>query len=183
MASGSWPIIWGSSIASAALASKTVLDKFSISTIFRPAERVTTDDLSTHPAVLIGGYANTWVLRFTKDLRFHFERRGNERRVRDRLFPNQEYVLQSAGDQPTLDYPVLSRLLNTSTGKPMIIASAMTQWGCTASAELASRADLLSHALANVPDWQSRNLQILLRIKIIQKSASSPEVVLVHTWR
>jgi hypothetical protein len=173
----------GIGIASAALASKTVLDKLSISTIFRPADRVTTDDLSTHPAVLIGGYANTWVLRFTKDLRFHFERRGNERRVRDRLFPNQEYVLQSAGDQPTLDYPVLSRLLNTSTGKPMIIASAMTQWGCAASAELASRADLLSRALASVPGWQSRNLQILLRIKIIQKSASSPEVVLVHTWR
>jgi hypothetical protein len=173
----------GIGIASAALSSKTVLDKFSIGTIFRPAGRVTAEDLSVHPAVLIGGYANSWVLRFTKDLRFRFERRGNERRVRDRLHHEKNYILQSIGDQPIEDYPVLTRLLTTSTGKPMVIASAMTQWGCAASAEMASRTDLLSQALANAPGWQSRNLQILLRVRIIQKVASSPETLLVHTWQ
>ncbi|MCL4401634.1 MAG: hypothetical protein M1436_03080 [Acidobacteria bacterium] len=173
----------GAAVASAAVSAKGALTRQDTPTMFRLASQIEMDDLRARPTVLIGGYANPWVLRFTKDLRFYLDRDGWRRCVRDRQNQAARYEVKTAPDgEPIIDYPVLSRLVHSETGRPMIIASAMTQWGCASAIELATQpADLIA-VLSRVPGWQQRNLQILTRIKIIRRSPTAPEVVAVQAW-
>ena len=172
----------GIQIASAALAANGILARHDVPTLLRVAEQVTASDLRSHPAVLIGGYGNSWVLRFSQGLRFYFEREGSRRCVRDHQNPAANYALEVAADEPVLDYPVVSRLLQTETGRPILVTSGMTQAGCAAAAEIATSPELLVRALSGIRGWQRRNVQILAKVKIIRGTASPPEILAAHTW-
>ncbi len=172
----------GIQIAFAALQANGLLARHDIPILLRVAEQVTTSDLRAHPAVLIGGYSNSWVLRFSQRLRFYFDREGSRRTVRDRQNPAVKYALEVSDDEPVVDYAVISRLVRTETGRPILVASGMTQSGCAASAEIATSPELLLRALSGMRDWQDGNVQILARVRIIRGTASPPEILAAHTW-
>jgi hypothetical protein len=58
-----------------------------------------------------------------------------------------------------------------------------TQYGTNAAAELVSRPDLLAEALRNAPaGWQSKNLQLVLHLRVISGTPASPVVVASYFW-
>jgi hypothetical protein len=59
----------------------------------------------------------------------------------------------------------------------------ITQYGTEAAADLVTNSDLMAEALHGAPaGWQSRNLQLVLHVKVISGAASSPKVVKTHFW-
>jgi hypothetical protein len=59
----------------------------------------------------------------------------------------------------------------------------ITQYGTDAAADLVTNADLLGEGLRGAPNgWQSKNLQMVLHVKVISGTPSSPKVVATYFW-
>jgi len=59
----------------------------------------------------------------------------------------------------------------------------ITQYGTDAASDLVTSPDLMAEALRGAPkDWQSKNLQIVLRVKVISGAPTSPKVVQRYFW-
>lgn len=145
-------------------------------------------DLRENPAVLIGGFTNDWNLRLTSQLRFTFEKSADEVTdfVHDRRNPsNRDWQLTNiwpAWNMP-VDYAIVSRVLDPATGKVVVSAAGITQYGTAAAGEFLTNSDYLGEAVRQAsPDWRYKNLQVVLSTKVIGGTAGPPHVLAVHTW-
>ncbi len=78
---------------------------------------------------------------------------------------------------------MVTRLLHSETGQVVVEASGITQYGCRAAGELIASHALLEKGLANAPKgWEGKNLQIVLRSKIVGMTAGAPEVLSTYFW-
>jgi hypothetical protein len=65
----------------------------------------------------------------------------------------------------------------------LVEVAGITQYGTDAAADLVTNADLIAEALRTAPsNWQSKNLQLVLHVKVISGTPSSPKVVATHFW-
>jgi hypothetical protein len=65
----------------------------------------------------------------------------------------------------------------------LVEIAGITQYGTDAAADLVSSPDLMAEALSKAPrGWQQRNLQLVLHVKVIAGSPSSPKLVAAHFW-
>lgn len=146
-------------------------------------------DLRESPAVLIGAFTNDWNMRLMGQLRFSFEE-GPQRTsqfVFDRQNPaRRDWQLTNAWPDWKMpeDYAIVSRVLDASTGKAVITAAGITQYGTAAAGEFLTNPDYLAQALRGAPpDWQKRNMQIVLMAKVIGNTAGPPQVVATYFWQ
>lgn len=140
-------------------------------------------DLKQYPTVLIGAFSNRWTLRLSRQLRFFFEE-STGTRICDRQRPGVAWeVERDHNGRELVDYSVISRLVHSETGQVIIGASGITQYGCTAAGELISNVAYLEQALREAPsDWRKKNIQIVLRSKVVGKTPGPPEVVATYFW-
>jgi hypothetical protein len=138
---------------------------------------ISVGDLRERPAILIGGFNNSWTLEMTDNLRFVFsywhqiEDRFDKRRT---WKPNQDF---------TDDYAIISRILNSKTGEILITAAGIGQAGTRAAGEfLTSPEDIDSLLLAAPRGWDKRNLQIVLHTTVINGSPNHPDVIATYYW-
>lgn len=76
---------------------------------------------------------------------------------------------------------MISRLVRSETGQLVVAASGITQYGCTVAGELISNVTYLEQALRDAPgDWRKKNLQIVLRLKVVGKTPGPPEIVATY---
>ena len=145
-------------------------------------------DLSEGPTVLIGAFDNQWTLRAAGQLRFTFVK-DNVREidmVRDQQHPeNTEWKLANVWpywDVPN-DYAIVSRILDTTTNRPVLIAAGITDHGTLAAGELITNPEYFAEAVPRLPrGWQKRNLQIVLRVPLVNRVAGRPRVLATHVW-
>ncbi len=65
----------------------------------------------------------------------------------------------------------------------LVELTGITQYGTDAAADLVTNADLLGEVLhGSPPGWQTKNLQIVIHVKVIAGAPSSPRVVATHFW-
>jgi hypothetical protein len=65
----------------------------------------------------------------------------------------------------------------------LVELAGITQYGTEAAADLVTHADLLTEALRSAPaGWQTKNFQLVLHVKVISGTPSSPKVVQTHFW-
>jgi hypothetical protein len=145
-------------------------------------------DLRDTPAVLIGAFDNPWTLRTTGQLRFTFSKDTAREidMVVDRQHPeNREWTLTGAWpnwDVPN-DYAIVSRILDTTTDRPVIIAAGITQYGTMAAGEFLSNPEYFSEAVGKFPrNWQKKNLQIVLGVPVVNRIPGHPRVLATHVW-
>jgi hypothetical protein len=140
-------------------------------------------DLRTYPTILIGAFSNRWTLQLNRDLRFYFDEDTGEQ-IRDRQHPGVAWKLErNDKGREVLDYAVVTRLLHSETGQVVVEASGITQYGCRAAGELIASNALFDKVLAGAPaGWESKNLQIVLRSKIVGMTAGAPEVLSTYFW-
>jgi hypothetical protein len=145
-------------------------------------------DLRDTPAVLIGAFDNPWTLRTAGQLRFTFSKDTEQETdmVLDRQHPeNREWMLTGAWpnwDIP-VDYTIVSRILDTTTDRPVIIAAGITQYGTMAAGEFLSNPEYFAEAVSKFPrDWQKKNLQIVLRVPVVNRVPGRPRVLATHVW-
>jgi hypothetical protein len=145
-------------------------------------------DLRESPAVLIGGFTNDWTIRLMGHLRFTFEAgpRNASHYIYDSFRPqNRDWQLGDVWPdwKMPVDYAIVSRVLDRTTGRAIITAAGITQYGTAAAGEFLTNPDFLSQILRSAPkNWENKNLQVVLSTNVIQGTAGPPQVVATHFW-
>jgi hypothetical protein len=93
------------------------------------------------------------------------------------------------------DYAIVSRVFHPDTHEMLVELAGITQYGTDAASDLVTNPDLMAEALTGgpetpagkrlqpaPPDWQKKNLQLVLHVKVIAGAPSSPQVVGRYFW-
>jgi hypothetical protein len=153
------------------------------------AERSTSfADLRDTPAVLIGAFDNSWTLRSVGKLRFTFTKDSEHDvgMVHDSQQPgNTSWRLTNYWpnwDVP-VDYAIVTRMVDSTTDRPVIIAAGLTQYGTMGAGEFVTNAEYFSEATRKLPkDWQKKNLQIVLSVPVVNRISGRPRILATHVW-
>ncbi|MFB3778360.1 MAG: hypothetical protein ACE141_12150 [Bryobacteraceae bacterium] len=145
-------------------------------------------DLRDTPAVLIGAFDNPWTLRTTGQLRFTFSKDSvnDVGLVHDSQHPeNSEWRLTNywpLWDIP-VDYAIVTRVVDTTTDRPVIIAAGLTQYGTLGAGELLTNPEYFSEAARKLPkNWERKNLQIVLKVPVVNRTSGRPRIIATHVW-
>jgi len=153
------------------------------------AERSTSfADLRDTPAVLIGAFDNWWTLRTSNQLRFTF-RKDSEKdigMVRDSQHPeNAQWKLSRYWpnwDIP-VDYAIVTRMVDTDSDRPVVIAAGLTQYGTLGAGEFLTNPEYFSEAARQLrKDWPRKNLQIVLSVPVVNNISGRPRVLATYVW-
>jgi hypothetical protein len=146
---------------------------------------VTFEDLRRGPAVLIGAFNDVWTLRVTENLRFEFRNDGNLRWISDRNNPSsQAWKTESPGSrEPSRDYAVISRLLTSRSGRPVLTIAGLRAYGTEIAGEFVTNRAFLDGLADRAPaGWHSRNLQVVIETEVIDGHSGPPKIAAVHVW-
>ena len=144
---------------------------------------VSFQDLRAAPAILVG-YSYTRWKEISSQLRFFIDTSREPVGITDNGKLTELTLPNLPADRRTTeDYAIVSRVFHPDTHAMLVELAGITQYGTEAAADLVTNADLMAEALHGAPpDWPSRNLQLLLHVKVISGTASSPKVVKTHFW-
>ncbi len=141
-------------------------------------------ELREAPSVMIGGFSNRWTLDLEKDTRFAFESDSPIHGIRDRS--TGKFVCRKPSSwepHSTEDCGVVTRLVHSKTGNPLLVAAGLDDLGTFAAGEFLTRSDLLEPVLRTLPaGWQRRNLQIVFRVEVLRDNVGPPQVLATHVW-
>jgi hypothetical protein len=149
----------------------------------------TLEDLRRGPSVFIGAFDNSWTLRLTSPLRFHF---ANDREmttfwIEDRQNPQKrDWVLSRAQQIQTgeyKDYAIVARLIDPNTDQYVVVAAGIGRGGTVAAGEFLVDQRYIDEMLSQLPkDWAHKNLEIVLETQVIQGRSGPPRISAVHIW-
>lgn len=145
-------------------------------------------DLRDGPAVLIGAFDNPWTLRTAGQLRFTFRKESEHDTcmVFDRQHPeNTDWKLTNSWPNwdVSIDYAIVSRMLDPATDRPVIIAAGLTQYGTIGAAEFVSNPEYFAEAARQFsPGWRKKNLQIVLRVPVVNRISGRPRILATYVW-
>jgi hypothetical protein len=81
------------------------------------------------------------------------------------------------------DYAVVTRLLNSSTGKFVVIVAGLKSYSTQAAGEFVTSPEYLLAGLQSVsPDWDKRNMQIVLQTPVTDGLPGPPQVIASYVW-
>lgn len=146
-------------------------------------------DLRRGPSVFIGAFDNSWTLRLTAPLRFHFANDPGMTSfwIEDRENPaKRDWVLNRSQQQLTgtyKDYAIVSRFVDSNSDQYVVVAAGIGRGGTIASGEFLVDAKRMKELLSQVPrHWQNKNLEIVLETQVIQGRSGPPRIAAVHVW-
>jgi len=144
---------------------------------------VTFQDLRAAPTVLIG-YSYTRWREISKELRFFIDAERRPRMVTDNGKPTQWSLPALPPDRRTNeDYAIVTRVFHPDTQAMLVEVAGITQYGTEAGADLITSQEYLTEALRDAPKgWQNKNLQLVLHVKVISGTPTSPKVVATYFW-
>ncbi len=166
----------------------TLFARFGRAIEFRGGRSTSLRDLRGRASVLIGAFNNSWTLSLTGELRFYFEQdvTSGAYLVRDRLNPGNrawEVRADQQTDQDYTDYAIVSRVFDTVTERSIVVAAGIKGGGTAAAGELLTNAAYLDEALRNAPThWENKNLQFVLKTRLLGGNAGPPEVIAAQYW-
>jgi hypothetical protein len=149
----------------------------------RVGSDVSFQDLRSAPAVLIG-YSYTRWKEISSQMRFFIDITRKPIGITDDGVPTEFNLPNLPPDRRTAeDYAIVSRVFHPDTHAMLVELAGVTQYGTAAAADLVTNADLLAEALHGAPsDWRSKNLQLVLHVKVLSGTPSSPKIVKSHFW-
>lgn len=147
----------------------------------RFAEDISPGDLHSAPIVLMGAFNNPWTLNVTNSLRFRFSEGDT---IKDAQDPKRFWKVKVNADGSTTDdYAVVSRLLNADHGQTIMTASGIGEYGTQAASDFLSNPDKINAFAKTLPaDWNRKNLQIVMHVRVVDDVPVSQEVVATYQW-
>ena len=145
-------------------------------------------DLRRTPSVFIGAFDNTWTLRLTSALRFHFANDPSMSKfwIEDREHPEKREWLLDRTQQKTedyKDYALVARFIPPDTDQYTVVAAGIGRGGTVAAGEFLVDEHRMQEILARAPkDWQTKNIEIVLETQVIQGRSGPPRVKAIHIW-
>jgi hypothetical protein len=149
----------------------------------RSGEDIAFDDLRQFPAVLIGSFDNRWTMLLNDDLQFIWVL-GGVLSIRDVSSNERQWVpVRSPDGKVVADYAIVTRLLSSKTGQPLLILAGITDSGTRAAAEFVTSPELFDKAVASAPrNWPQKNIQFVLQTRVINGIPTTPAVVATRYW-
>ena len=140
-------------------------------------------DLRTGPAVLVG-YSYTRWKEISSQLRYFIDAGRRPLCILDNGKPTDWALPNLPRDRRAVeDYAIVSRVFHPDTHAMLVELAGITQYGTDAAGDLVTNPDLMSESLRGAPpDWQKKNLQLVLHVKVIAGAPSSPQVVKSYFW-
>jgi hypothetical protein len=144
---------------------------------------VSFQDLRTTPAILIGYSLTRWK-DISRQLRFFIDGQRWPLMVTDNGAPTQWALPDIPPDRRTAeDYAIVTRVFHPDTRSMIVVLSGITQYGTDAAADLVTSPDLMKEALRSAPaGWQQKNLQLVIHVRVISGTPTSPKVVASWFW-
>jgi hypothetical protein len=145
-------------------------------------------DLRRTPSIFIGAFDNTWTLRLTSALRFHFVNDSSMSRlwIEDREHPEKREWLLDRTQQKTedyKDYAIVARFIPPDTDQYAVVAAGIGRGGTVAAGEFLVDEHRMQEMLALASrDWQTKNIEIVLETQVIQGRSGPPRVKAIHIW-
>lgn len=142
------------------------------------------EDLRHSPAVVIGAFNNKWTMQMTSSLHFVFADEGEQSIIKEEGPSGRRWYAKIDSKGKTLeDYAVVTRLLDSKTGQFVVIVAGIKSYGTQAAGEFVSTPESLRVALeAAPPDWEHKNLQIVLQTPVTDGLPSPAQVVAFYVW-
>ncbi|HKQ85158.1 MAG TPA: hypothetical protein VJS43_00160 [Candidatus Acidoferrales bacterium] len=151
----------------------------------RHTEDMKLDDLREGPVVLVGAFSNQWALQLGNALRYSFAREGDTFYIRDAVSPSSRQWVETENDgkPPSVDYALISRVLDPTTGSIVITAAGIRQYGTQSAGECITDANCFEQAEKVAPgDWANANIQIVLETTVIGENPGKAKVVAARVW-
>jgi hypothetical protein len=149
------------------------------------AQDVALDDLKSVPYVLIGGPGiNQWTKEMAEELRFGMGMANQRGRIIDRQNPSRFWEpLYDHDGKLQEDYVLISRVLRSPSGRPMVAVAGLTAYGSLAGGHfLTNDAALDTINRIGPSDWAEKNFQMVLKTKMRNGVAQMPEVASAIFW-
>lgn len=150
----------------------------------RMGDNYSFEDLRSSPAIIIGAFNNRWTMQMTSNLHFAFVDEGDQSLIREQGPSGRRwYSKTDSNEKAGEDYALVTRLLNSRTGQFVLIVAGIKSYGTQAAAEFLSSPEYLQSALQTAsPDWERKNMQILLQTPVTDGLPGSPQVVATYVW-
>jgi hypothetical protein len=150
--------------------------------------QTTFTDLGRGPTVLIGAFDNSWTLRLTNGLRFHFANDPGMTRlwIEDRQAPAKRdwmNVIPEGEQESRKDYAIVARFLDPNTSQVAIVAAGLGHNGTAAAGEFLLSPQSLSDFDRLAPKrWPNQNIEVVLETMVVNGHAGPPHIDAIHTW-
>ena len=151
---------------------------------FRVASEINLEDLKEGPIVSIGVYGNHWTEEFQGG-RFGFSSADNSLHyiVDNRNPSSRAWAVDDRNGQSNVDYGLLSRMANPTTGTYFVAIGGIHGFGTEAAALCAADVKCLDSAARLAPgDWKRANLQIVVQTNVIDQKPGVPRVMAAYLW-
>jgi hypothetical protein len=155
---------------------------------FRLQPSAKMEDLRDGPSILIGAFNNSWALKLTSESRFSFSRdpQAHLTWIQDRERPDfrkWSHNLIGPLTDLTEDYAIVSRVLDPTTGKIVVIASGLFKFGTEAAGEFLTCEPCMKElAAAAPPGWDRKNMQVVIGASVVGRTAGPPRILATHFW-
>lgn len=155
---------------------------------YRWANSTPYSELRGKSAVMIGLFNNDWTVRLTEGLRFSLVKNEVEawRGVKDHNSsqPFKWRVFRKGGGwTDETDYAMVTRVFDPTTEQFVVAAGGITHLGTMMTGDFLTNPAYLTDALRGAPpDWENRNLQIVLETHIVGGTPGPPKALAVHFW-
>ena len=142
------------------------------------------EDLRNSPSVIVGAFNNKWTMQIVPGLHFTFVEDNGQYMIREQIPGGKVWRANlSQSQQVGDDFAVVARLLDSKTGQFTIIAAGITGSGTQAAGEFISNPTFLERGLrSGSPDWQKKNMELVLQTTVTDSVAGPPRVVATYIW-
>jgi len=140
-------------------------------------------DLRSGPAVLVG-YSYTKWREISSQMRYFIEVSPDFVGITDNGKRTEWALANLPRDRRTNeDYAIVSRMFHPDTHAMLVEIAGITQYGTDAAGDFVTNPDLMTEAVQGAPPgWQNKNLQFVLRVKVISGAPATPKVVGRNFW-
>ena len=139
--------------------------------------------LREHPNVLLGGYNNQWTTRLIQPLRFHLAPSATPA-IADSQSPQTQWTRdQSQPYSSADDYALVARFRDTTTDSWVVVLAGLGRNGTEAAAQFTASPHYMQLLKDQVgPSLSNKNLEVVLKVRVIDGKTGAPSIVAVHSW-
>ncbi len=142
--------------------------------------------LQDGPVVLVGAFDNDWTMRLTGPMRFSFERDHDTFWIKDRQNPSSRdraVNYRTPYLSLTEDYALISRTLDPTTARMVVVVGGLTGYGTIAAGEFLTDPAYLEAMAKGAPrGWERKNIQLVLATRVIHGASGPPRILDRQFW-
>jgi hypothetical protein len=142
-------------------------------------------DLRSRSVILVGALNNLWTLRLLDPLRFRFATQPLAHIEDGKNSQHPDWSVDFSRPYATVsaDYAIVARYHDATTNGTVMVIAGIGPYGTEAASEFVTSPRSLEQLLRKVPaDWQSKNLEMVLKTDVIAGEAGPPSLVAATTW-